>query len=118
MQATVMLQALNQCSLNSFTASIDVYASAIAGFNASDTQVEIGETVYFTNTSQNAETYFWDFGDGIGSSTEVNPTYAFNSNGMYTVELTASNPASQDTYFLQIHVGDTYITYLPFSVRH
>jgi gliding motility-associated-like protein len=32
-------------------------------------------------------TYSWDFGDGLGSSTAANPTYAYKSLGSFTVRL-------------------------------
>ncbi len=48
-------------------------------------------TVEFTNASSNADSYAWDFGDGVGTSTEENPTYTYASEGIYTVTLTATN---------------------------
>ena len=42
--------------------------------------------VEFTNSSENAEKYQWNFGDG-GSSTEENPSYIFDESGEYTVVL-------------------------------
>lgn len=47
-----------------------------------------GGTVTFTNTSTNATSYIWDFGDG-DSSTVANPTHAYATAGTYTVTLTA-----------------------------
>lgn len=52
-------------------------------------QVE-GTTVTFTNTSANAQSYFWTFGDGQTSS-QQNPVHLFTSGGVYTVTLNASN---------------------------
>ncbi|MBK8557007.1 MAG: peptidylprolyl isomerase [Lewinellaceae bacterium] len=46
-------------------------------------------TVQFSNSSQNAETYLWDFGDG-NSSTEANPTHKFEHSGNYIVQLKAT----------------------------
>ena len=46
--------------------------------------------VSFTNFSQNAETYAWDFGDG-NMSTDENPTHTYAAAGNYTVKLTATN---------------------------
>ncbi|MCF8347098.1 MAG: PKD domain-containing protein [Bacteroidales bacterium] len=46
--------------------------------------------VSFTNFSQNADTYSWDFGDDE-TSTEESPTHAYAEVGNYTVILTASN---------------------------
>jgi len=49
-------------------------------------------TVTFTNTSSNATSYLWDFGDDIGgTSTDENPTYTYAEEGIYTVKLTATN---------------------------
>lgn len=48
-------------------------------------------TVEFTNTSSNADSYVWDFGDSVGTSTEENPTYTYASQGIYSVTLTATN---------------------------
>ena len=47
-------------------------------------------TVDFTNTSQNASAYVWDFGDPSNpndTSTEENPSYTYPSIGTYTVTL-------------------------------
>lgn len=47
-----------------------------------------GNTVDFTNTSSNATSYSWDFGDG-GMSSDENPTYTYSGEGDFTVTLTA-----------------------------
>ena len=46
--------------------------------------------VTFTNFSQNASSYTWDFGDG-NVSNEENPTHTYSEGGDYVVELTATN---------------------------
>ncbi|WP_420319767.1 carbohydrate binding domain-containing protein [Flagellimonas sp.] len=54
-------------------------------------------TVSFINTSENADSYEWDFGDGT-TSTEVDPIKTYVT-GTYTVSLTASNAAGgSDTF--------------------
>lgn len=60
-----------------------------------DFDIPIGDifensTINFTNTSTNATSYSWDFGDG-GTSTIESPSYTYSSAGNYSVELTASN---------------------------
>ncbi len=47
-------------------------------------------TVDFTNTSQNASAYVWDFGDSSNpndTSTDPNPSYTYPAIGTYTVTL-------------------------------
>ncbi len=44
--------------------------------------------VNFTNTSSNAKSYFWDFGDGNTTDTP-NPTHTYTKPGTYTVQLIA-----------------------------
>ncbi len=44
----------------------------------------------FTDLSQNAASWYWNFGDGA-VSTEPNPVYAYSSAGSYTVNLIVSN---------------------------
>jgi len=46
-------------------------------------------SVSFTNSSTNASSYLWDFGDGA-TSTEANPTHNYTALGAYTVVLTAN----------------------------
>lgn len=52
--------------------------------------VVAGNQVIFTNLSDNATAYNWDFGDGNGS-TEPNPQHTFANNGTYSVTLNAQN---------------------------
>jgi len=53
----------------------------------------------FVNQSTDAETYFWDFGDGTFSE-EMNPTHTYDvtSEGSYSfdVVLTVSGPGGED----------------------
>ncbi|MBN1656914.1 MAG: PKD domain-containing protein, partial [Anaerolineae bacterium] len=46
--------------------------------------------VVFDNLSTGATDYLWSFGDG-GTSTAFEPTYSYDTPGVYTVTLTASN---------------------------
>ncbi len=47
-------------------------------------------TVAFTNTSANASSYTWLFGDG-GTSSAISPTHTYTAPGTYTVTLIARN---------------------------
>lgn len=59
---------------------------ALANF----TSTQNGLSVSFTNTSTNADTYLWEFGDGM-TSDDPNPTHIYLSPGVYQVTLTATN---------------------------
>lgn len=59
--------------------------------------------VSFTNTSENAERYEWDFGDGNQSAQE-NPTHTFRFAGTYRVVLRAYNGAGYDEYVRSVKV--------------
>ncbi len=50
--------------------------------------------VTFSNFSQNATSYSWNFGDG-NTSSDKDPVYTYASGGDYTVTLTASNAAGK-----------------------
>jgi len=55
-----------------------------------------GNSATFTNTSVNADSYSWDFGDG-NTSTEESPTHTFAGDGSYNVVLTATNAEGNTT---------------------
>ena len=52
-------------------------------------------SVFFTNYSQNATSYTWDFGDGE-TSTDENPIHRYEGMGVYKVVLTAKNKNGKD----------------------
>lgn len=62
----------------------------IANFTATPPQGCEPHTVTFTNTSENAESYTWNFGDGT-TSTDTNPTHIYTQVGTYNVSLIAVN---------------------------
>jgi PKD repeat protein len=73
---------------------IQIDELAQAGFTY---QYTLGDTsVIFDNTSQFTDTYYWDFGDG-DTSTVVNPTTTYSTDGEYSVLLIASNECGSDT---------------------
>ena len=67
-------------------------------------QYAVGTTnfleVVFTNYSQNATSYSWNFGDGQ-TSTEQNPTHVYATAGTFEVVLTAKNSANATANFTQ-----------------
>jgi PKD repeat protein len=66
-----------------------------------------GNTATFTNSSSSINStlnYSWDFGDGNTSSV-LNPSHTYATNGTYTVTLIASNCIFSDTITNTIQIG-------------
>ncbi|MAS71537.1 MULTISPECIES: PKD domain-containing protein [unclassified Leeuwenhoekiella] len=57
-----------------------------------------GSTFTFTNLSENATAYRWDFGDLKFYGNEENPVYTYDIGGELTVSLTAFNENGQESY--------------------
>jgi gliding motility-associated-like protein len=74
----------------SFATITVVPNNVIANFNTERDTFEIFELVQFNNTSLNADSYLWEFGDGY-NSTIMNPKHGYNPEGDYTPCLTAYN---------------------------
>lgn len=51
----------------------------------------LGRTVFFSNTSNNALGFSWDFGDGSPLSPEESPSHVYSADGVYRVSLLARN---------------------------
>ncbi|MDQ1354367.1 MAG: hypothetical protein QG657_4676 [Acidobacteriota bacterium] len=66
-----------------------------ADFTASLVSGGIPLTTHFTDQSQAASTYSWDFGDG-GTSTLQNPSHTYTTIGTFTVTLTVTNRFGSD----------------------
>ncbi|MCG9910582.1 MAG: PKD domain-containing protein [Flavobacteriales bacterium] len=72
------------------TVTVNGTAAVVAQAIASSVSVEEGQEIQFTVNAQHADTYSWNFGDGMTSS-DVNPLHTYNTAGTYEVVLTASN---------------------------
>lgn len=78
---------------------------------ADRTSITAGESVAFSATVTDATSpvpspHAWDFADGLGSSTGLNPTHAFAQPGTYVVRMTATDLAgNQGSGTVTITVG-------------
>ena len=59
-------------------------------------------TALFFNTSTNATSYSWDFGDG-GTSTAINPWHSYTLVGVYNVKLVAISPGFSNDTMIRIN---------------
>jgi PKD repeat protein len=85
-----------------------------ASFTTSTTSPEAGEIVRFNNTSENGESYNWDFGDG-GNSTQENPEHTFSNEGTYSIslEVLSKNGKKKDIATSTITVSKKAATLAP-----
>lgn len=75
-----------------------------AYFYSDTVKPEVGQEVFFTNDSQNAREFEWDFGDGFISN-EENPSHIYTGTGTFEVSLTAiSKSGLTDVAYLTIDV--------------
>jgi len=77
-----------------FDSNIYSFDVTVAENDTSFTSTELlSNYVYFENTSLVTDdfTYAWDFGDDLGSSTDVSPSYQYTAEGTYTVTMVATN---------------------------
>lgn len=83
----------------------DSPALPIANFSYDQTNSIV---IDFTNTSSNANSYFWDFGFG-SISTGENATFDYLLQGVYSVTLIASNECGSDTITQLVNVNALYV---------
>ncbi|WP_375558962.1 PKD domain-containing protein [Bernardetia sp. OM2101] len=82
-----------------------------ASFTFSPASPQVGETVTFTNTSKDADSYTWS-ATGVAvnsdpfSSTETSPTFTFTTAGSVEVTLTATNSEGSNSSTQTITVAE------------
>lgn len=75
----------------------------IADFRVDNNVSPVSIPVSFTNLSQSATSYFWDFGDG-NTSTATNPQHTYQDAGTYSVELSAINQECEAVEIIVVEV--------------
>ncbi|HSG68386.1 MAG TPA: PKD domain-containing protein [Bacteroidales bacterium] len=101
-RALLLIGALSFISLNSCKKDDDEDGGTknpVASFQYAVSETNFLE-VSFTNFSQNATSYVWEFGDGE-TSTEKDPVHLYATSGNYTVKLTAKNSANVSANYSQ-----------------
>jgi len=69
----------------------------VANFSATPVSGNSPLAVTFTDTSVNATSWAWDFGDGMTSTVQNPPAHTYLIAGNYTVKLTATNGDGSNT---------------------
>ncbi|MFY7884499.1 MAG: PKD domain-containing protein, partial [Dolichospermum sp.] len=88
---TIKLVEINSNGCKDSTTQVVTFSSPLGvSFTTNNTLQCVGSNFVFTNTSSNAISYLWNFGDGT-TSTLVSPSKIYSLSGIYTVKLFASN---------------------------
>ncbi|MDQ2863957.1 MAG: PKD domain-containing protein, partial [Bacteroidota bacterium] len=86
---TVRIKLQNSCTDTTALQNVSVYAAPLASFNLTKSLFCDGETFVTNNTSSNANSYQWLWGDG-NSTSAFNASHAYANPGVYQVRLVAS----------------------------
>jgi PKD repeat protein len=106
---TIILRAYNTLMQESaYSSSITLTLPAVADFSITTSETN-PLTLQFANLSQNANSYFWDFGDGTANETNTaaQPEHTYSVPGQYTLILTAYGTTNQDSKMVNISIGAT-----------
>ena len=76
----------------------------VASFTVDKSIAQIGEEITFTNNSSHAKLYEWNFGDGKGTSSEIDPSYSYDEVGIYEIALKAINSTGSSTYKKEMEI--------------
>ncbi len=87
---------------NCVSEAVEVSLTALG--NADFSADVVGTTVNFTDLSDNASSWEWNFGDG-NTSNEQNPIHTYTQDGVYYVTLTTDGGCSYGTEVLIITTG-------------
>lgn len=106
------LNGSSNCNLIALKIAFNL-SSVEASFNISPTTtVCLGTPISFLNTSSNALTYEWDFGDGSPINTQNSPTHTYATGGTFQVKLIARNPnvcKTEDSAFITVTIDTNSI---------
>jgi PKD repeat protein len=102
----VTLTASNQFGGDSRSKSIGVAATPTASFTYSPANPTPGQAVAFTDTSSNATSRQWDFGDGT-TSTITFPSHVYAAVGIYSVKITVSNGSTSNSATQVVRVANS-----------
>jgi hypothetical protein len=95
--ATVFDSNFPGCYTQSDTIEINVIQLPVANFSFLNDDYEVS----FSNLSNNATDYLWNFGDG-NSSFDEDPTHTYISSDLFEAYLVATNSCGSDTLFQEI----------------
>ncbi|WP_118972821.1 gliding motility-associated C-terminal domain-containing protein [Taibaiella koreensis] len=87
---------LQGCESPLLPVTVTVVQNPIVDFNYTLGPGCSNDTIYLQNTAQFANSYRWDFGDGL-TDTAKNPVHIYNDQGIYNIRLIASGSGCKDS---------------------
>lgn len=95
----VEVNTVGNCDNNSTTFVLNPIIVPTAAFTSEDsTDLNWNGLVNFVNTSTNSANDYWDFGDGVGTSTSASPSYNYSTVGTFLAKLiSTSSTGCSDT---------------------
>lgn len=102
----LVITALAACEKANY--NFDDLPETVKGFfTVEEEGYDIDQPIKFTNLSENATSYTWDFGDGTTSAEEA-PSKSYAAAGVYTVTLKAVGPGGTGKYTKDIAIRDPH----------
>ena len=92
---------------------VTIISDPISDFEFSADENNVG--ISFTNLSENADSYLWDFGDGT-TSEEENPVHGYGAAGTYEVSLTAINSCGEITSTQSLTISEDGVLAVNFDL--
>jgi gliding motility-associated-like protein len=112
---TVYVLDANQCG-DSLVVNVIDANDPIANFTVNPVITSISNPIFnFTDLSQNASTWTWNFGDPNDATDSYvqNPTHTYSDTGTYCITLIISNTVCTDTFEVCVVVQPEMIIYTP-----
>ncbi|OFY87936.1 MAG: hypothetical protein A3F72_09235 [Bacteroidetes bacterium RIFCSPLOWO2_12_FULL_35_15] len=83
---TLIVQSTQGC-IDTVSQTVNVLPGPVAGFSSDDYSAVLFQNVHFTDQSNGAVSWVWNFGDSSDDSTSTvqNPTHVYNKGGFYDV---------------------------------
>jgi PKD repeat protein len=98
----VLLIANGSCGTDTAKQFIEVKKIPKVDFSFSNNCV--GKATQFLNESKNANNYLWTFGQDNTSSNAINPSFTYNTEGLFNVKLLARNLYCKDSIQKNINI--------------
>lgn len=98
----------NACLRNEISFNINKTVAPLIYFTSPDSIIFSSSNSFSPNNlSSNSSSYYWDFGDGVGSSTDFEPNYNYSAPGTYLTKLVGiSSTGCKDSVLKPVQIVD------------